>query len=53
MLDKLEKHNNKKYTYVFNRRINLIKETILSFFGYKKVEEKTYFYGNYSLSTKK
>ena len=40
MLDKLEKHNNKKFTYVFNRRIGLIKETGI-------------FASNYLLSTKK
>ena len=28
MFDKLEKHNNKKVTYVINRRLNLIKNTI-------------------------
>ena len=53
MLDKLEKHNNKKFTYVMNRRFNLIKETVLSMFGFKKANNETIFNNNYLLSTKK
>ena len=53
MLDKLEKHNNKKFTYVFNRRISLIEETVLSFFNLNKNKETGIFASNYLLSTKK
>ena len=53
MFDKLEKHNNKKFAYVVNRRIGAIKNAVLSFFTTKK-EEKTSLFGNsYLLSTKK
>ena len=53
MLDKLEKHNNKKLTYVVNRRIRVIKDAILSFFTSEKDNETAVFSNNYLLSTRK
>lgn len=53
MFDKLEKHNNKKVTYVINRRLNLIKNTILSLLNLHKGKNEAVFSSNYSFSTKK
>lgn len=53
MLDKLEKHNNKKITYIINRRLGLVKNTILSFFNLNKAKNESIFGSNYLLSTKK
>ena len=49
MLDKLEKHNNKKLTYVVNRRIRVIKDAILSFFTSEKDNETAVFNNNSSV----
>ena len=43
MFDKLEKHNNKKVTYVINRRLNLIKNTILSLLNLHKGKNSVLF----------
>ena len=53
MLDKLEKHNNKKISYVVNRRFNVIKNTILSLLTSFNRENSTIYNNNYLLSTKK
>jgi hypothetical protein len=53
MFDKLEKHNNKKFAYVVNRRIGAIKNAVLSFFNVNKGEEKYNFNNYYYFSTKK
>lgn len=53
MLDKLEKHNNKKISYVINRRIEVVKNAVLSFFGLDNEPATPVFNQNYYFSTKK
>lgn len=53
MFDKLEKHNNKKITYVVTRRFNAMKNAILSFFNLNKGSKEAVFGSNYLLSPKK
>lgn len=53
MYDKLERHNNRKVSYVINRKIEMVKNAILSFFKINKVPQTSILGKNYFLSTKK